>query len=172
MTEKPEDPEIGYRLDALAGVVRSELTAAGLPVTPDDHPLGTAGATVQVDRPDLHGVLVHWHAHPILMDAGQAAWADDPFGEGEEYEAFGRQTKGIGHAMQEAMREILTVAGLEVVDTNNDYAPDELLVTRRVTPSAWRARHDATFTRRHEGMLAAWNERHREEYDRNRGDQD
>jgi hypothetical protein len=76
MAETPKD--VAYRLDALAGIVRSELTAAGLPVVPDDHPLGTAGAVVQVDLPEPSGVLVGWHAHPILMDAGQAAWADDP----------------------------------------------------------------------------------------------
>jgi hypothetical protein len=62
----------------------------------------------------------------------------------------------VSQAMGEAMRRILTLAGLEVAGAGNDYAPHELLVIRRVAVSPWRARHDATFTRRHESMREAW----------------
>lgn len=161
--ETPRD--VAHRLEALAGIVRSELAAAGLPVIPDDHPIGTAGVTVSIDRPDMLGVLVQWHAHSILMDAGQAAWADDPMREGEEAAAFRNLIEGVSEVMGEAMRRILTLAGLEVVGTNNDYAPHESLVIRRETVSPWRARHDATFTRRYESMLAAWNRHHEKDHD-------
>lgn len=168
MTETPAaaaaDPDRRSRLNALCDVVQTELAAAGLPVTPGERPTGTAGAIVVVDVLDLSGVLVDWHEHAILLDAGQEAWADDPHREGEECAAFSRQLSAIGEAMSEAMRKILTAAGLEVARTGNDYAPHELVVTRRVNPSVWRARRDAQFTRRHEGMLAAWNARHAASY--------
>jgi hypothetical protein len=164
VVERTEDDAV-HRLDALAGVVRAELAAAGLPVVPDDHPMGTAGARVLVDKPDLRGVLVYWHSHSLLMEAGQAAWADDPMREGAETAAFRELIEGVSEAMSDAMRRILTLAGLEVVGTDNDYAPDELLVVRRVTVSPWRARHDATFTQRYESMQAAWNRHHQEQRD-------
>jgi hypothetical protein len=73
--------------------------------------------------------------------------------------------------MQEAMRSILTAAGLEVVDTDNDYAPHELLVTRRNSVSPWRARHDATFTRQYETMQEGWRRHHEQERAANEQDQ-
>ncbi len=100
-----------------------------------------------------------WYEHAILLDAAQEAWGDDPHREGEECAAFGRLTSAIGAAMAEAMRKILTAAGLEVADAGNDYAPDQFLVTRVVAPSAWRARRDDRFARRHKSMPAAWNTR-------------
>jgi hypothetical protein len=163
MTEMSEEREVEFRLGVLATVVRSELAAAGLPVMPEDHPAGTAGALVSVDRPDMRGVLVDWHTHTVLMDAAMAAWGDDPLREGEETRAFRRMFDGIDDAMQEALRKILTTAGFEVVDTDNDYAPHELLVTRLITKSPWQERRDATHNRRHEGMVAAWNQMHERE---------
>ncbi|MGW4484074.1 hypothetical protein ACWEOE_09565 [Amycolatopsis sp. NPDC004368] len=154
------DPEQRHRLNALLGVVQSELVAAGLPVVPEANPAGTAGAIVYVDVPDLRGVLVDWHVGNLLVDAAQEAWFDDPHREGEEVAAFSRLTSAIGEAMGAAMHAILTAAGLKVERTANDYAPDELLVTGRLAPSPWRARRDAQFLARHEKMVTAHNERH------------
>lgn len=159
MTQTPDDDEARHRMDALAGIVRSELAAAGLPVIPEDHPLGTAGALVMVDRPFLRGVLVDWAEHALLVDAGLGALGDDPFHEGAETAALTGLQKVIGDAMQEAMEKILTAAGLEVTRTDHDHTPGQLLVTRRVTVSPWRAWHDAQFVRRYDTMRAAWNER-------------
>ncbi|WP_328644499.1 hypothetical protein OHS58_27695 [Amycolatopsis sp. NBC_00348] len=161
MTETPAaaEPDRRFRLETLRDIVQAELAAAGLPVAPGEHPTGTAGAVVYVDVPDLRGVAVDWYEHAILLDAAQEAWGDDPHREGAECAAFGRLTSAIGAAMAEAMRTILTAAGLEVADAGNDYMPGQFLVTRMVTPSAWQARRDARFARRHESMLAAWNTR-------------
>ncbi|WP_410657528.1 hypothetical protein [Amycolatopsis sp. lyj-112] len=158
MTETPAaaDSERRFHLEALRDVVQAELAAAGLPVAPGDGPMGTAGAVVTVDVPDLHGVLVDWREHDVLVDAAQEAWFEDPHREGEECAAFKRLLSTIGEAMSTAMRAILTAAGLEVSGTDNDYAPHELLITRRVVPSVWRARRDAQFSRRYESMVAAW----------------
>jgi hypothetical protein len=101
----------------------------------------------------------------MLMDAGQAAWADDPMREGAEAAAFRNLIEGVSEVMGEAMRRILTLAGLEVVGTGNDYAPHELLVIRQATVSPWRARHDATFTSRYESMVEAWNRHHQSSQD-------
>ncbi|EMD24138.1 hypothetical protein B0293_03850 [Amycolatopsis azurea DSM 43854] len=147
-------------MEALRNVAQAELAAAGLPVAPGGHPTGTAGAVVMVDIPDLRGVLIDWRAHDVLVDAAQEAWFDDPHREGEETAEFARLTSTIGEAMAVAMRTILTAAGMEVSGTGNDYAPHELLVTRRLVPSAWSARRDARFSRRFEAMGAAWNARH------------
>lgn len=149
-------------MDALREVVLAELAAAGLPAS-SENGVGTAGAVVQLDLPELRGVLVDWREHDILIDASQEAWGEDPNRQGEECAAFSRLLSEIGEAMAEAMRKILTAAGLEVRRTENDYGPHELLVTRRVEPSVWRARRDATFTRRYESMQEAWRKRHAEE---------
>ncbi|WP_410632819.1 hypothetical protein [Amycolatopsis sp. cmx-4-83] len=162
MTEESigHDPERRYRLDALLEVVQAELAAAGLPVGPGERPVGVAGALVSVDVPDLRGVLVEWREHTVLVDLGQQAWGDDPHREGAEAAAFSRLFHEIDTAMSEAMRKILTAAGLEVGSSGNDYAPGELLVTRRLTPSVWQARRDAQNSARHESMRQAWNARH------------
>ncbi|WP_328449981.1 hypothetical protein [Amycolatopsis sp. NBC_00438] len=162
MTETPAaaEPDRRFRLEVLRDVVQAEPAAAGLAVAPGEHPTGTAGAVVYVDVPDLRGVAVGWYEHAILLDAAQEAWGEDPHREGAECAAFGRLTSAIGAAMAEAMRTILTAAGLEVADAGNDYLPGRFLVTRMVTPSVWQARRDARFARRHESMVAAWNARH------------
>ncbi|MEV6911215.1 hypothetical protein [Amycolatopsis sp. NPDC051071] len=159
MTEASADSQRRFDLKALRDVVQAELAAAGLPVAPGDGPAGTAGAVVVVDVPDLRGVLVGWSEHAVLMDAAKDAWFEDPHREGEECAAFERLLSTIGEAMSTAMRIILTAAGMEVSVTDNDYAPHELLVTRRIVPSVWRARRDAQFTRRYESMGTAWNAR-------------
>ncbi|WP_236792299.1 hypothetical protein [Amycolatopsis sp. GM8] len=161
MTETPfgVDPVQRRRLELLAGVVQSELVAAGLPVVPGESLAETAGAVVAVDMPYLRGVLVDWREHNLLLDAAQDAWGDDPHHEGEECAAFSRLTSAIGEAMAKAMQAILVAAGLEVARTDNDYAPHELLITRRLAQSPWRARRDARAEARSEKMGAAWNER-------------
>ncbi|WP_235096790.1 hypothetical protein [Amycolatopsis decaplanina] len=158
-TPAPAGSERRHHLDALRDVVQAELAAAGLLVAPGDGPTGTAGAVVTVDLPDLHGVLVDWRQHDVLVDAAQEAWFEDPHREGAECAEFERLLSTIGEAMSAAMRTILTAAGMEVSGTGNDYAPHELLVTRRLVPSVWRARRDARFARRYEAMGAAWNAR-------------
>jgi hypothetical protein len=161
MTETPAATGPGRRLgpNTLRDVVQAELAVAGLPVAPGDHPTGTAGAVVVLDGPDLPGVLVNWREHAILLDAGQEAWADDPHQEGEECAAFSRLLSAIGEAMAEAMRKILTAAGLEVTSSGNDYAPHELRVTGQVARSVWSVRRDAQFDRRHAVKGLAWNAR-------------
>ncbi|HET6705555.1 hypothetical protein [Amycolatopsis sp.] len=160
MTTADDDKELRHRLDTLLWIVQEELAAAGVPLAPGERPVGVAGAVVSVDVPDLRGVLVDWRAHDVLLDAGQEAWGDDPHREGPECAAFTRLLSEIHTAMSAAMRRILTAAGLEVTGSGNDYAPGELLVTRRLAPSVWQARRDARSNRRHESMRMAWNERH------------
>ncbi|OXM62524.1 hypothetical protein CF165_34290 [Amycolatopsis vastitatis] len=118
---------------------------------------------MQVDVPDLRGVTVDWQEHTVFWDASQEAWAEDPLQEGAECAAFGKLAAAIGEAMAEAMRKILTAAGLEVTGSGNDYAPDQLLVTRRLAPSPWQARRDAKFERQQEVMRAAWQAKHEAE---------
>jgi hypothetical protein len=163
MTTANDDKDRRFRLDVLVTLVREELVAAGLPVVPGDNPVGVAGAEVKVDVPDLRGVTVDWQEHTVFWDASQEAWAEDPLREGAECAAFGKLAAAIGEAMAEAMRKILTAAGLEVTGSGNDYAPDQLLVTRRLAPSPWQARRDAKFERQQEVMRAAWRAKHQAE---------
>ncbi|MEA5362873.1 hypothetical protein VA596_25295 [Amycolatopsis sp., V23-08] len=154
-----DDRETRSQLQVLATFVRAELAAAGLPVTPEDHPPGTAGAVVGIDPTELDGVEVGWRTHAILLDAAQDAWADDPLAEGAEYAAFSRQGTAIAEAMKDALRRILTAAGFAVADSGNDYAPHGLLVTGRPEVSPWEARRSAALHRRQEKMIAVWNNR-------------
>jgi hypothetical protein len=153
------------RLDVLATIVRQELAAAGLPVIPGEQPVpvGLAGAVVKLDVLDPRGVQVDWRAHAVLLDANQDAWAEDPLRERGECEAIGTLVVTIDAAMAEAMRKILTTAGLEVTSSGNDYAPDQLLVTRCLAPSPWQARRDARFERQQESIRAAWQAQHEAE---------
>lgn len=165
-----DDRDRRFRLDVLATVVQEELAAAGLPVTPGEQPVGLAGAAVRVERPDLRGVLVDWREHAVLLDASRDAWAEDPLRERGECEAIGQLQVAIGEAMAEAMRKILVAAGLEVTGSGNDYAPDQLLVTRHLVPSPWQARRAAQFERQQESMRAAWQAQHEADCP-NHGDQ-
>ncbi|MFI5586611.1 hypothetical protein ACIA5G_16335 [Amycolatopsis sp. NPDC051758] len=162
MTEEPAEhgPDRRQELDVLTRIVQEELAAAGLPVVPRERPVGAAGALVSVDLPDLHGVLVEWRPHALLVDGAQEAWGDDPHREGAETPEFSRLLSQVGTAMSEAMQKILTAAGLEVTGSGNEYTPAELLVTRRLAPSAWQARRTARARSRHESMRLAWNARH------------
>ncbi|WIX97886.1 hypothetical protein QRX60_27810 [Amycolatopsis mongoliensis] len=154
------EPSRRQRLDVLTRIVQAEPAAAGLPVVPGERPVGVAGALASVGLPDLHGVLVEWRQHALLLDGGQEAWGDDPHREVPEAAAFSRLLNETGTAMSEAMRKILTAAGLEVTAGGNEYVPGELLVTRRLAPSPWQARCDARAGRRRESMRPARNARH------------
>ncbi len=158
MTAAHDDRDRRFRLDVLATVVQEELAAAGLPVVPGEQPVGLAGAAVRVEVPELRGVLVEWREHAVLLDASQDAWAEDPLGERGECEALGQLQLAIGDAMAEAMRKILTAAGLAV--TGSGHAPDQLLVTRHRAPSPWQARRAAQLERHQAAMQAAWQARH------------
>lgn len=164
MTPSSADADARHELDVLLLQVRSELAVAGLPVIPEDHPVGTAGALVMVDMPDLSGVLVHWRTHAVLSDAGQEALGDDPLGQGAEARAFRDLNTVIGEAMQQAIRTILSAAGFEVTATGNDYAPFELLVTQRLALSPWQQRRDRRSTDRMDTMRAAWTKHHQDEH--------
>jgi hypothetical protein len=163
MTTADDDKERRFRLDVLATTVQEELMAAGLPVLSGNDPIGSVGAVVHADVPELRGVTVDWQAHSLFWDASQEAWAEDPHQEGAECAAFGRLAVAVGEAMAEAMRKILTAAGLEVADSGDDYAPYQLLVTRCLARSPWQVRRDAKFERQQESMRAAWNARHQAE---------
>jgi hypothetical protein len=163
MTAAHGDQDRRFRLDVLATAVREELLAAGLPVLSGNDPTGSVGAVVHADVPDLRGVTVDWQEHTLFWDASQEAWAEDPFQESAECAAFGRLSVAIGEAMAEAMRKILTAAGLEIADSGDDYTPHQLLVTRCLARSPWRVRRDAKFERQQESMRAAWNAKHEAE---------
>ncbi len=162
MTSANDEQHRRLRLEVLATLVRQELAAAGLPVIPGDQPVpvGLAGAVVKLDVLDPRGVMVDWQAHAVLLDANQDAWAEDPLRERGECEAIGTLVVTIDAAMAEAMRKILTAAGFEVTGSGNDYAPDQLLVTRCLAPSPWQARRDAKFERQQKAMTAAWQAQH------------
>ncbi|WP_233223950.1 hypothetical protein [Amycolatopsis sp. CA-128772] len=163
MTTADDDKDRRFRLDVLATTVQAELMAAGLPVLSGNDPIGSVGAVVHADVPELRGVTVDWQEHAVFWDASQEAWAEDPLQEGAECAAFGALAVAIGEAMAEAMRKILTAAGLEVADSGDDYAPHQLLVTRRLARSPWQARRDAKFERQQESMHAAWKAKHEAE---------
>ncbi|QRP45611.1 hypothetical protein [Amycolatopsis sp. FDAARGOS 1241] len=140
-------------LRSIAHQVRSELAAAGLPVTPEDPPPGTAGAQVAIDVAG-NRVTVGWETHAILRDAAHDAWGDDPFGKGAELAAFTRLRTTIHTTMRDSMSTILTAAGFEVVK-----ATEQLHVLRRLEMSPWQARRDAHFDSRHERKVTTWRQR-------------
>lgn len=139
----------------IAHFVRAELAAAGLPVAPEDHPPGTAGAVVRVDT-DAGAVTVDWALHEVLVSAALDGWADDPERESAESGEFSRQLDAVGAAMRNALREIITAAGYEVSDNPDpDFAPHRLLVTRRLAESPWLERRFARAEKRHDAERAA-----------------
>ncbi|WP_242546086.1 hypothetical protein [Amycolatopsis sp. MtRt-6] len=149
-----DDNDRRFRLDVLATIVQEELLAAGLPVLSGNDPAGSVGAIVHADVPQLRGVTVDWQEHTLFWDASKEALAEDPLQEGAECAAFGKLAVAIGEAMAEAMRKILTAAGLDVTGSGDDYAPHQLLVTRRLALSPWQARRDAKFQRQQDAMRA------------------
>jgi hypothetical protein len=121
MIELADAGVMGRRED-LAGRVRDELAAAGLPiVAPTMNPhIETPGAEVRVDKlVDCHApVRVDWHTDRALREAfhraAMAQQIDAP--------AF-RHYELVIHAMLRTMTEILTAAGFTVRDSTNDFAP-------------------------------------------------
>ncbi|MEV6902821.1 hypothetical protein [Amycolatopsis sp. NPDC051372] len=165
LPQGPDDDDYLSRLSlrSLAEMVKSELVAAGLPVTPGQLVEFTAGAEVLIEESD-NRVTVDWNTHTILTDATQDAWGDDPFWEGPEAAAFNRLNNAIFETMQDSMYTILTAAGFEVAkETDPDFTPHRLLVTRRLAMSPWQTRRDAHFDSRRERKVAAWNQRHEDE---------
>jgi hypothetical protein len=108
----------------LAGRVRDDLVAAGLPVfTGED--LGRAGVVVEVDpfADSSGGVWVSWKTHPTLSDAAAAAVQrgrlDDP--------AIGR-AGAVAEIMQAALMALLAAVGYQVEDPEHEYRPYQLRV--------------------------------------------
>ena len=133
MFEKVSADELAG-MEALAGRVRNELAAAGLPVlTPGLNPVLAAGA-------EAGGVFVHWSASPRLEECTSRALRlrllHDP---------LLRHTSEIAAAMMQAMATILTSAGYTVQDTNDEYRPHQLRVVdgpARGVPPIWSLRDD------------------------------
>ncbi|MGW7539384.1 hypothetical protein [Amycolatopsis sp. NPDC054798] len=153
MTQDPTPASRITRLEILADIVRDELLAAGLPLK---HAWTDAGASVSVDKPDLRGVVVDWYQSSQFSDALMAAWGDDPHHEGEEFAAFTKQADAVREAMADALLAVLTAAGFEARRIDSAHVSSEILVTRRLADSPWRARRSARDAARMDKMHAAW----------------
>jgi hypothetical protein len=142
MLEKVGADELA-RLETLARRVRSELSAAGLPVpAPGVAPVLTGGAEVLVDdgADTAGGVFARWSASPRLQACTSRAFRlrqlDDP---------LLRHSAQIKAAMMAAMAAILTSAGFTVQDAGDDYRPYELRVAGGPGPDIppiWSLRDD------------------------------
>ena len=115
----------------LAGHVRNELVAAGLPVGVDGR-VKDAGAVVDVDpfADDSGGVWVYWQAHPTLSDA-----AADAVQRGRLDDPAVQRLGAVAKIMQTALLALLGGAGYQVEDPGHEYRPYHLRV---VTESAVR----------------------------------
>ena len=113
-------------LEALAGKVRNELAAAGLPVrAPGMHPVLAGGAEVDVDdgAGAAGGVFVGWQVSPRLQ-----ACAGHAFGLKHLDEPVLRHSGAIGAAMLQAMAAVLESAGFTVEEARDEYRPQQLRV--------------------------------------------
>jgi hypothetical protein len=150
------DAEVLAKRAELARAVRDDLAAAGLPLAPQEVDRTFAvGASVYVDQLDDEsggGVVVAWSAHWVLVAA-----AMDALSEGRGADDPCIQLSGTAErAMQDAIAEILSVAGYTVAKDSDDMQPFHLLVKeRRVTPS-WRDRLDAQAEHRDETLAATY----------------
>ncbi|MFF5257096.1 hypothetical protein ACFY4K_34415 [Streptomyces leeuwenhoekii] len=113
-------------LESLAGKVRNELAAAGLPVlAPGLDPVLAGGAEVDIDHgaDAAGGVFVAWQASPRLQACAHRAFAlkqlDEP---------VLRHSSAIGAAMMQAMAAVLASAGFSVEDARDEYRPQQLRV--------------------------------------------
>ena len=125
MIAKASDEELAGR-EALAGQVRRELVAAGLPVVAEG--LGSelaSGAEVEVDPVDdaAGGVYIVWQESPRLRHCALRAFRlrqlDEP---------VLQHSYAIGAAMMEAIATILASAGFSVEDARNEYRPQQMRV--------------------------------------------
>jgi hypothetical protein len=152
----PADPdaEVLAKRAELARAVRDDLAAAGLPLAPQGVDRTFAvGASVWVDPLDDEsggGVVVDWSAHWVLVAAAMDALSEGRGPDDPCIQLAGTAAK----AMQDAIAEILSVAGYTVAKDSDDMQPFHLLVTeRRITPS-WRERLDAQAEYREETLAA------------------
>ncbi|TDC55723.1 hypothetical protein E1281_11145 [Actinomadura sp. KC345] len=139
MTWEPQqaDADTMARRAELARAVRDDLSAAGLPVVPEDaDPSVSAGARVTVDplNDEAGGVFVHWGVRYVLRSAAMDALV----GGGGPGDACIRLSGGTSNAMQDAIAEILTIAGYDVQKDANDMAPYQLAVLSRHPGPSWR----------------------------------
>ena len=124
--------ETALRTD-LADAVRTELTAAGLPVG-DESERGGIGAQIEVDLGGdaAGGVFVTWRAGSLRVEAANRSLIDG----GLDDEAI-RRPGLIATTMREAMITILVDAGFDAAPSDDDMRPLALRVrTRGVPPSA------------------------------------
>ncbi|GAA2371372.1 hypothetical protein [Streptomyces cuspidosporus] len=113
-------------LEALAGKVRNELAAAGLPVlAPGLDPVLAGGAEVDIDdgADAAGGVFVAWQASPRLRARARRA-----FGLKQLDEPVLRHSSAVGAAMMQAMAAVLASAGFSVEDAPDEYRPQQLRV--------------------------------------------
>jgi hypothetical protein len=148
------DAEVLAQRAELARAVRDDLAAAGLPLAPQEtDPTFAVGASVWVDPLDDEsggGVVVDWSAHWVLVAAAMDALSE---GRGPDDPCI-RLAGTAAKAMQDAIAEILSVAGYTVAKDSDDMQPFHLLVTeRRVSPS-WRDRLDAQAEHREQTLAA------------------
>jgi hypothetical protein len=150
------DAEVLARRAGLARAVRDDLAAAGLPLAPQDlDPTFAVGARVYVDPLDDDsggGVFVAWSAHFVLVAAAMDAISE---GRGEDDPCI--QLSGTAErAMQDAIAEILSVAGYTVAKDTDDMQPFHLLVKERRVAASWRDRLDAQAAHREQTLAATY----------------
>lgn len=135
------------------------MAAAGLPLVPQDgNPSVSAGAHVYVDPLDDEsggGVFVEWKVHFVLSSAALDALSEGGQASDPSIKLAGR-TKG---AMQDAMAEILSVAGYTVAKDVNDLAPYQLMVRERQPKPSWRDWLHAQTAHREETLRATFRNR-------------
>jgi hypothetical protein len=155
-TPAQADAEVQAKRAELARAVRDDLAAAGLPLAPQEVDRTFAvEASVYVDPLDEEsggGVVVAWSAHWVLVAAAMDALsevrgADDPC-----IQLSGMAAK----AMQDAIAEILSVAGYTVAKDSDDMQPFHLLVKERRAAPSWRDRLDAQAAHRDEALAATY----------------
>jgi hypothetical protein len=157
MPERADAATVARRA-ALAQAVKDDLCAAGLPVVPDGVDPLPSGARVFVDELDDEsggGVYVNWEAHFALRSAALDAFCAGPSASDPSI----RLSSTAAMAMQDAMADILSVAGYQVLKDANDITPYLLKVLRREPGPSWRDWLHAQTTRRAETLRATAGDR-------------
>jgi hypothetical protein len=117
--------EVMVERERMAGRVRDELAAAGLPIRPEsmDSRLGQPGVEVSVDFWDTDAVpvSVDWRTSAPLLDAFSRIAPQDLLNRPASL-----HYRQVQEAMQQAMTTILTSAGFTVRNSVNGYAPFSL----------------------------------------------
>src|SRR5690349_15866516 len=134
MLDRADDETLAKRR-ALAVEVLNDLTVAGLPAllgTDQGTSHLTPGAHVSVDpfADTAGGVYVAWATHFALRSA-----AMDALSEGREDDQAITLVGTAAKAMQDAIAEILTAAGYQVVKDADDMEPFMLTVLDRTAES-------------------------------------